>query len=79
MRSCVADRQTDRQTDGAGYIGPADRQGGSKKTLLTRVDETIVTSGVWPSTALSATFSGDLTNVASSEPVVTSMDTFFPL
>ena len=27
MRSCVADRQT----DGAGYIGPADRQGGAKK------------------------------------------------
>ena len=24
------DRRTDGQTDGAGYIGPADRQGGSK-------------------------------------------------
>ena len=23
MRSCVADRRTDGQTDGAGYIGPA--------------------------------------------------------
>ena len=25
-------RQTDGQTDGAGFIGPAGRQGGSKKT-----------------------------------------------
>ena len=33
MRTFVADGQTDRRTDGAGYRGPADRQGGSKKTL----------------------------------------------
>ena len=36
MRSCVADGQTDRrtdgQTDGAGYIGPAEGYGGSKNT-----------------------------------------------
>ena len=31
MRSCVADGRTDRQTDGAGYIGPAEGYGGSKK------------------------------------------------
>ena len=31
MRSCVADGRTDGQTDGAGYIGPAGRQGGSNK------------------------------------------------
>ena len=31
MRSCVADGQTDRRTDGAGYIGPAEGNGGSKK------------------------------------------------
>ena len=31
MRTGVADRWTDRRTDdGAGYIGPAERQGGSK-------------------------------------------------
>ena len=30
MRSCVADRQTDGRTDGAGYIGPAEGYGGSK-------------------------------------------------
>ena len=30
MRSCVADGRTDRQTDGAGYIGPAEGNGGSK-------------------------------------------------
>ena len=29
MRSCVADGRTDRQTDGAGYIGPAEGYGGS--------------------------------------------------
>ena len=28
------DRRTDRRTDGAGYIGPADRQGGSNKGQL---------------------------------------------
>ena len=32
MRTCVADRQTDRQTDGAGYIGP--RKGGSNKGFM---------------------------------------------
>ena len=31
MRSCVADGRTDGQTDGAGYIGPAEGYGGSKK------------------------------------------------
>ena len=35
MRSCVADGQTDgrtdRRTDGAGYIGPAEGNGGSNK------------------------------------------------
>ena len=31
MRSCVADRRTDRQRDGAGYIGPAEGNGGSNK------------------------------------------------
>ena len=38
MRTFVADRQTDRQTDGqtdgAGYIGPANRQGGSKNVYI---------------------------------------------
>ena len=33
MRSCVADRQTDRQTDRAGYIVPAGRQGRSNNDL----------------------------------------------
>ena len=33
MRTGVADGRTDGQTDGAGYIGPAKRQGGSKKWL----------------------------------------------
>ena len=31
MRTFGTDRQTDRQTDGAGYIGPADGKGGSNK------------------------------------------------
>ena len=34
MRSCVADGRTDGQTDGAGYIGPAEGYGGSKKCNL---------------------------------------------
>ena len=29
MRTFVTDGQKDRRTDGAGYRGPADRQGGS--------------------------------------------------
>ena len=33
MRSCVADGQTDGRTGGAGYIGPAEGYGGSKKGL----------------------------------------------
>ena len=33
MRSCVADGRTDGQTDGAGYIGPAEGYGGSKKHM----------------------------------------------
>ena len=31
MRTFVTDGQTDRQTDGAGFIGPAGGQGGSNK------------------------------------------------
>ena len=38
MRSCVADRQTDGRTDGAGYIGPAEGNGGSKKYLKKKLD-----------------------------------------
>ena len=34
MRTFVTDRQTDRHTDGADYIGPAGRQGGSKKSQI---------------------------------------------
>ena len=33
MRTFVTDRQTDGQTDGADYIGPAGGQGGSKKHI----------------------------------------------
>ena len=32
LRHRQTDRQTDGQTDGAGYIGPAEGNGGSKKT-----------------------------------------------
>jgi hypothetical protein len=32
MRTFGTDRLTDGLTDGAGYIGPADRQGGSNKS-----------------------------------------------
>ena len=43
MRTCV----TDTRTDGAGYIGPADRQGGSKNRSKQKKDcamgETLVT------------------------------------
>jgi hypothetical protein len=47
MRSCVTDGQTDRQTDGAGYIGPAQGYGGSNKsdfltTKVTRVEHSHV-------------------------------------
>ena len=38
MRTRVTDRRTDRQTDGrtdgAGYIGPAEANGGAKKLVL---------------------------------------------
>jgi hypothetical protein len=34
MRSCVTDGQTDRQTDGAGYIGPAQGYGGSNNNVF---------------------------------------------
>ena len=34
MRTRVTDGQTDGRTDGAGYIGPAEGNGGSKKYNL---------------------------------------------
>ena len=34
LRHRQTDRQTDRLTDGAGFIGPADRQGGSNNRVL---------------------------------------------
>ena len=36
-RVTQTDRQTDGQTAGSGYIGPADRQGGSKKFTYGRL------------------------------------------
>ena len=33
------DGQTDRHTDGAGFIGPAERQGGSKKDYGLKVEK----------------------------------------